>query len=374
MKVILHLTQSCNLRCHYCYAPSKSQASTMTRDIGQQAIDLAIRLGSGSACVSYFGGEPLLHFDLIRALTVDAQKRAAKSQTKMYFRLSTNGTLFNPQILQFCRDHQVLFAISLDGNQKAHDAQRVFANGRGSFQVLDEKLPMILEYNPYTVVTSVITPLSVPHLADSLEYMWDRGVRYMVHQLDYTHRDWTPDLIERLRSAYQHMAAFYLEKIRADEHFHLALFDDKIKTHAQSPFQLGQICDFGAKKISIAPDGRLFPCVQFVSSKADADNYCIGSVSQGFNPKRELLINENRKERDQCKDCALLGRCSNYCGCLNWQVTGSITTVPGILCAHEQMLMPIADEVGNQLWQEGNKRFLQKHYRHMDEVFPYDFD
>jgi uncharacterized protein len=373
MKVVLHLTKSCNLRCKYCYAPNKIKES-MTLETARRGIDLAVRLGNGSACVSYFGGEPLLVFDQIRELTTYAHECGKQSNTQMHFRLSTNGTLFDEESLAFCRDHNVLFAVSLDGDREAHNAQRVFADGRGSFDALDKKLSLILEYNPFTVITSVITPPTVERLYSSIEYMWDRGVRYIVHQLDYTHPDWTPDHIEKLEHSYRQLAGFYLEKIRGGTHFHLGVFDDKLKTHAHSPIRLGEICDFGVKKVSVAPNGRIYPCVQFISDKPDAEDYCIGDVESGFNDRRESLIAENRKERKQCEGCALLGRCSNYCGCLNWQLTGKVTEVPPILCAHEQMLIPIADQIGNELWDEKNRHFLHKHYKDYQDRFPYDFD
>ena len=373
MKVILHLTQDCNLRCKYCYAPAKIKAS-MTAETALKAVELAADLGQATACVSFFGGEPLLRFDLIRELVAHANECGRRRDKRMYFRLSTNGTLLDEEKLRFCRDHHILFALSLDGDREAHNAQRIFAGGRGSFDALDARLPTILRYNPHTIVTSVITPPTVGRLRSSIEYMWGRGVRYFVHALDYTHPDWTPAHLATLEQGYRELASFYLERVRAEERFHLSIFDEKLKTHARSPIELGQICDFGAKKMSIAPDGRIFPCVQFVSDRPDAADYCIGHVDTGLTPKRDELIRQNRTEREQCEGCALQGRCSNYCGCLNWQVNGNLTQVPGLLCAHEQMLIPIADEIGNDLWAERNRRFLQKHYRDYRELFFYDVD
>ncbi|MDF1563036.1 MAG: radical SAM protein [Deltaproteobacteria bacterium] len=374
MKAVLHLTQACNLRCTYCYAPDKQVKKAMSLTTAKKAIDLVTGLGNGSACVSYFGGEPLLVWDTIETLTRHGREVGARLGKTMHFRLSTNGTLFDERKLRFCRENNMLFAISLDGDKEAHDAQRILPNGKGSFDLLDSKLDMILELCPHTVFTSVITPQSAARLSSSIEYMWGRGIRYMVHQLDYTHPDWDPDSLAVLEESYRQMAAFYLDKVRAGERFHLSVFDDKLKTHADSPIALGAICDFGSKKISVAPDGRLFPCVQFVSDREDAAAYCIGDVETGFYPRRDELVRLNRQERRQCDGCALLGRCSNYCGCMNWQVTGEITEVPGILCAHEQMLIPIADEVGNVLWDEKNAHFLQKHYKHFDSHFAYRFD
>jgi uncharacterized protein len=373
MKVILHLTRNCNLRCRYCYAASKGPGS-MADQTARRAIDLAIRLGGRTACVSFFGGEPLLHFDRIRAWTEYALAAGSKANCKMHFRLSTNGTLFDEEKLAFCRDHQVLFAVSLDGDREAHNAQRVLADGTGSYDLLDSKLDLILRYHPQTIFTSVITPATVDRIHSSIESMWARGIRYFVHQLDYRHPDWTPAHLERLADSYRQAAGFYQAKLRAGERFHMGLFDDKIKTHAHSPFELGQICDFGAKKISIATDGSIYPCVQFISDKPDAQRFCIGHVDTGLTERRDELIRENRREREQCRGCAFNGRCTNYCGCVNWQLTGKITEVPGILCAHEQMLIPIADQIGNALWDEQDRSFLAKHYRDFEQRFPYSFD
>jgi uncharacterized protein len=377
MKVVLHLTTSCNLRCAYCYAPTQHRA-TMSLPTARRAIalglDLAVAEGHRSACVAFFGGEPLLQFDAIRELTLEAEARGRARGLAMHFRLATNGTLFTAESLAFCRDHDILYAISLDGDEAAHDSARRTAAGAGSFALIDGKLDAILAHNPHTVVTSVITPATVSRLRPSIEYLWRRGLRYVVHQLDYTHRDWTPARFAELEAAYRELAAFYLARMRHGDHFHLGLFDDKIKSHARSPFRLGEICDFGARRVSVAPDGRVYPCVQFVSDRADAADYCIGDVEHGLTPRREALIAANRQERPQCAGCALLGRCANYCGCLNWQLTGAVTEVPPILCAHERMLIPIADEVGAALWSERNAGFLTKHYQAYDERFVYSFD
>lgn len=373
MKVVLHLTTKCNLRCKYCYAP-KAHRGTMTTETAKLGIDLAIEQGGRSACVSYFGGEPLLQFEQIQELTRYAHEAGARAGAQMHFRMSTNGTLFDEESLAFCRDHDILFAISLDGDQEAHDAQRVFASGRGSFEVVDSKLDMILSYNPITVFTSVVTPSNAGRLFESIEYMWSRGIRFVAHQVDYTHPDWSPSEFERLERSYHRIAEFYLDKARAGEHFHLTLFDEKLRSHARSPVQLGEVCDFGARKLSVAPDGRVFPCVQFISDKPDSADFCIGHVDSGLTPRRDELIALNKRPRPQCEGCAFLGRCSNWCGCMNWQLTGELTTVPGILCAHERMLIPIVDEVGNTLWEERNRKFLEKHYKQYMNAFPYSFD
>ncbi len=237
MKAILHLTQQCNLRCRYCYA-AKGNRPSMSMETARKAIDLAIKSGKNSACISYFGGEPLLAFDKIRTLTDYAKQQGRKAGKKMYFRLSTNGTLLNEEILQFCRDNEILFALSLDGDQEAHDAQRPTAEGTGSFEAIDSKLDMILSLNPYTVFVSVITPRNAGRLLSSVEYMWERGIRYMVHQTAFSDPSWDRESFEILRQSYVELAKWYIDATRSGEPFFLHMFDDKIKTHAHAPVKL----------------------------------------------------------------------------------------------------------------------------------------
>jgi uncharacterized protein len=109
----------------------------------------------------------------------------------------------------------------------------------------------------------------------------------------------------------------------------------------------------------VAPDGRLYPCVQFVGR----DQYCIGTVAEGIDEaRREEIYTLNAQEKQECKGCALVGRCHNKCGCLNLQTTGSISSIPPILCEHERMAIPIADRLAERLFKEHDPMFIQRHY------------
>ncbi|MDU4976844.1 MAG: radical SAM/SPASM domain-containing protein, partial [Hungatella hathewayi] len=68
-----------------------------------------------------------------------------------------------------------------------------------------------------------------------------------------------------------------------------------------------------------------------------------------------------------CKGCAVMGRCNCHCGCLNYQVTGSIDHVAPMLCQHERIVIPVVDKLAKRLFQERNGMFIQKHY---NDVFP----
>ena len=66
-------------------------------------------------------------------------------------------------------------------------------------------------------------------------------------------------------------------------------------------------------------------------------------------------------------ECAVRDRCNHYCGCLNKQTTGRMDTVSPVLCAHERIVLPIADKLAGRLFKERNALFIQKHY---NELYP----
>ena len=110
------------------------------------------------------------------------------------------------------------------------------------------------------------------------------------------------------------------------------------------------------------PDGTIYPCVQFVRA-GPASEFAIGSVERGIDlESRGTLYRRSRGEPSACLSCALRARCNHTCSCVNWQCTGDVCEVPGLLCAHERMLMPIVDRVAGTLFRVRSPMFLQKHY------------
>ena len=128
--------------------------------------------------------------------------------------------------------------------------------------------------------------------------------------------------------------------------------------------ELGCSCRLGRRQISVATDGTLYPCVQFVGHP----EWSIGSVEGGLDEaRREALFRRNEAPKAACAGCALEGRCHNRCACLNFQTTGGLETVPPILCEHERILQPLCDELAATLYAERNPLFLAQHY---DPAFP----
>lgn len=92
-------------------------------------------------------------------------------------------------------------------------------------------------------------------------------------------------------------------------------------------------------------------------------SWCIGHVATGIDEQaRQHIHAQASEEKKNCAGCAVRDRCNNTCGCLNWQTTGNVNQVSPVLCRHEQMLLPIADRLGERLYRRCTPELLHKHY------------
>ncbi len=363
MRATLHLTQTCNLACSYCYAGAQSD-NVMSADTARTAIDFLFdQLTGDDLSLTFFGGEPLLAFPMIRAVVPYAQQKAAAHPgVSVRFAVNTNATILSEEIADFLREQRFELILSVDGIAAAHDAHRRFPNDEGSFAVVERNLATFLRINPYVIVISVITPENVDHLRDSVLYLVERGVRLIRPTVERS-AAWDDASFKRLKRAYNDLADTYIDLHRRDLQVFIGSVDDRIFSRVRGD-RPRTACQLGEAEISIAPDGTLFPCVQFINAESvKTKDKAIGHVNDGWDrPARAAVIAESNAPSERCSECALNGRCVNWCGCINYRTTGKLNEMSAFSCAHEQMLFPIVDRIGATLHQEKNRVFEKKFY------------
>lgn len=339
----------------------------MTSETAGQALEFGLRQTGDSCGIVFFGGEPLLCQDLIRETVSLAGVISQRCARRFHFKLTTNGLLLDEPFLEFALRNDILIALSLDGVRESHDLHRRLPNGESSFRIVLERLRLLLSMRPYASVLMTVNPDTVRYLAESVAFLVDQGCRYLVISLNYA-AHWLESDIDALRHQYERMADYYLRQMRAGRKFYLSPIDVKLASHIQGDGAGCQRCELGMRQLSVDPQGYLYPCVQFTAAGPESA-WCIGHVATGLDRlARDRLHAQLDAEKESCRDCALRHRCHHTCGCLNWQTTGSINCVSGVLCRHEQMLIPIADRAGAVLYGERNPEFLRKHY---DPAYPF---
>ena len=134
----LHICHDCNLRCKYCFAGTgdyKGHREFMSEEVALKAIDFLIE-NSGNRKIletDFFGGEPLLNFDVVKKTVEYANEKAAALGKKFLFTMTTNGVLLKGEIADWLNENMENVVLSLDGRKEIHDDVRKTINGKGSF-------------------------------------------------------------------------------------------------------------------------------------------------------------------------------------------------------------------------------------------------
>lgn len=365
MHLTLHVTDACNMSCIYC-ARSHSDRH-MSFQTARAAVDFAIRLNNKNqkSCISpytgicFFGGEPLLARPLIEEVVAYCSDIGKKTKERFRFIVVTNGTLLDTSFVEFARTNDIQVDLSHDGLMHQHTRQ--MQNNTPSFEKLEPKIDLLLEKRPQSAALCTVHPNFANQFVDSVEWLLDRGFQ-KVHTVPAigAHIDWTSEAINILKKQYQLLSNLYVTRTLRGERFSLPMLDVKIKRHIMQETIPPQSCSFGQKQLSVTPDGRIYPCLQFIDQK----KYLMGDVFEGLNPSQvRFVIEEGKREAQACQQCALKNRCKYNCCCQNILLTGAIDKVSALTCSFERMTIEAADRAANLLYEKKDPQFINRHYK-----------
>lgn len=362
MDLTLSLNHRCNLRCSYCYGGRK-QNRPMPLDVASRGLDLAFARPTPITHVLFFGGEPLLEPERIDVIATAARARADAAGVTVRFGLTTNGTLLDDERLSMLARHRALVTVSLDGVEPAHDCARRGPGGQPTFAKVVTGLRRTLERMGVARTISVVHPGNVQLLPESFSFIRSLGVRQLSFNVDYS-APWTAADLERLGEAYEGLADRALAAYRAGDDFVVRPLHSKIVSQLKGGFSAEDACDFGCRELAVAPSGNIYPCDRLIGEDGPAQRgLVIGHVNRGLDwPRLFALKRPKDAVKPSCDGCALLSRCSWWCGCVNHAATGRVDGVGGLVCAVEQHAIRAADRLAATLFAEANAPFVARYY------------
>ncbi len=359
MNFTLHLTADCNLNCRYCY--ETHTRAHMRETTALQAVDLAFSYGHKSVGFSLFGGEPLLERGVIESLCRYAAKRGADAGVRVSYKMTTNGTLLDEPFLRFAEEHSISIALSHDG--LLQDAQRVTRDGRGTMRALEPVVDLLLKYQPDAIAMQTVMPSTVRHMAESVEWLYARGFSRINTAIDYRpDAGWDDASMAILKEQYETIADLSERYFDAKRPLLYLNFLSKIAAYLNDRPCIE--CKLGMRQPSIAPDGSIYPCNQFLN----LPDYRMGDVERGIDAQkqREIYLRSLNPE-PACEGCAIAVRCRHHCACLNVSLTGHMHEVAPVQCEHERILIPVADALAARLYARKSERFL-RYYSEAPEI------
>lgn len=364
LTLTLCLTHQCNLRCRYCYAGRKYH-STMSRATLERAVDIALdeaqRLGR-HLDISFFGGEPLLEWELLQYGWQYATQKATNNKFRLRFGLTTNGTLLSQEKSAWLVERDFLIGLSLDGSPAMHNTNRCYANGCGSHAQASRALRHLLQYPAARFqIICVVDPHNHRHLCEGVRWLHRHKVGTIGLNFDYWSQ-WSDAQFDSLAHHMQLLADQVLASYRAGTPWQVECFADKIRSYIAQPQHSCKRCQLGERELAVSVDGHFFPCSRLVGV-GDDPAITFGDVHTGINRARQQFIIATRgNATPECRLCALRHRCINSCGCSNFASSGAINQVSPFLCNLQQLIIRLADTMAETLYAERNPAFMQQFY------------
>lgn len=370
MKVTLSLTHRCNLSCEYCYSGRKL-SQDMSEATAQEIVDLAINMTPPGQRIEFgfFGGEPLLRFDLIKRITGYIREKEQETGTPVSLGVTTNGTLLTEPILDFFREEGVGLCISLDGPAHIHDQNRCYRDGRGSFRDVARNLGLALERLGKLQVNAVYGPNTIDSLPNTILFLTRLGVS-AIHVNPDILTPWGESTCAKLRETYMQVANGYIQSYERGQEIAVNLIDSKIILLLKGGYEDRDKCGMGETEWGFAPSGDIYPCERFVTADANPPLH-LGNIRTGLDQTRLSSLLKHRGNRnEECRACEFQGYCMNWCGCTNYYMTGYTDLVSQMMCESEKAAIRAAKEVlislrSNSLFLDHFMKYLPKgrHYQ-----------
>ena len=330
----LHVAHTCNLNCSYCFASQGKyhvERAVMSFEVGKQALDFLME-HSGSRHnleVDFFGGEPLMNFQVVKDLVKYARSTEEKHGKHFRFTLTTNGMLIDEDVIDFVNRECSNVVLSLDGRKEIHDRFRVDYAGNGSWEKIVPKFRKLVEArggkNYY--MRGTFTHANPDFLQD-IRTMLDLGFRELSMEpvvcAEGDPSALTEEDLSVVMQQYEELARLIVKKRKEGDPFTFYHYMIDLRG---GPCVYKRIsgCGSGTEYMAVTPWGDLYPCHQFVGE----EKFRLGDVWTGVTnvSVRDEFAACNVYAREECRECWARLYCSGGCAANAYHATGSVRSV-----------------------------------------------
>jgi len=338
--ICMHMAHECNLRCGYCFAGQGDYGrdrGLMSLETGKKALDFLIAQSGGrrNLEVDFFGGEPMLNFNTVKALVAYGRAREKETGKRFRFTLTTNGALLSDDDHLYINEHMDNVVLSLDGRPEVNDNMRKMATGgNGSYSTVFPKIKALADSRNHEryYVRGTYTRNNLDFAADVL-HLADVGFTQIsvepVVALPGTGYALCANDLPILFAEYEKLAAALL--VRENEGKPVNFFHFQMDLSG-GPCLAKRVtgCGAGSEYLAITPSGKLFPCHQFVGD----DSFCLGDLDTGI--VNDKTVSEfagcHVYSKPACRECWARYYCSGGCMATAYNTHGDINKPDEISC------------------------------------------
>lgn len=316
----LHVTNDCNLDCAYCYVPKS--AESMSQEVGQGAVDAVFRSALnnqfGGLKLKYAGGEATLNFPLILHLHRYARRLADRHKLQLDGVVLSNGLRLSRRMIEALQAHRLRLMISLDGVGDAHDAQRSFVNGRGSFKQVERSLDRLAAHGLTPSISVTISNRNLAGLPGTVAYLLQRHLPFTLNF--YRENDYSATLADLTYQDEQIIAAMKKAFAVIEENLPPYSLLGVLTDRARLDVMHDRPCGVGHSYLVINHRGQVTKC--HMQTSMPVTGIDAHDPLEVIRLEQTGLQNPTVDEKEGCRDCDWRYWCAGGCPALTYRVTG----------------------------------------------------
>lgn len=340
-KLVLNVTNKCNLGCKYCYAGGGSycsKESIMDEDFALEILEKFYNEYDEIKVIQLFGGEPTLNLNAIKRVCeyIDDRYKKGLIKEKPIMGMVTNGTIVNDFLVDLIKSYDLKVTVSLDGPPIVNDKMRVYKNGeKTSSRVIDNiKFLKSQTSEPSTIESTY----NIHHIKEEVKVMDVASFMNKELNIDSVHivpasGDDTCDFVLKNREPFIDSVNDVFKGIENGEKVSYSLVNRVISSLKRKK-TTKYLCEAGISMYSVSTKGDVYPCFMFT----ETEEHKLGNIkdddlfeSENFKAKREKLKSFSKFKEEACKDCFNNTICTGCLG-LNSIETGDIHKPSSLNC------------------------------------------
>ena len=323
--MVLNVTNQCNLSCSYCYEYGEDkivqtdngrQPKWMSDETARASVDFLLRESGRAAHVTFFGGETLLNFKVLKTAVAYAKGKAAELGKQIDFSLTTNATLLTTEVIEFLAEHNFGVTISIDGPAELQNRFRVFHNGAGSYALIEPKIKALLARHRSRPIGARVTltrdTLQVrkiyEHLANEIGF-WEVGFAPVTAAPGRPHA-FGEEGFEDVLGQFRDLANDYRDAAIAGRHHGFSNVRETIEEIHKGASKAWP-CGAGFGLLGVSTAGDVALCHRFAGS----DDHKLGTVRDGIDRdvQRSFLESHHVANKTDCEACWARPLCAGGC-------------------------------------------------------------
>jgi uncharacterized protein len=330
------VTEDCQLQCKYCYLHRKNQINTMSFDIAKKSIDYILKekkiFNDKAAIFDFVGGEPLLEIDLIDKISDYIKRKMFELDHPWFnnyrFSISTNGILYGSKKVQnYINKNKthLSIGITIDGTKKKHDLQRIYPNGKGSYDDVVKNIPLWLKQFPEASTKVTVAHDDLRYIKQSVLHLWELGIKNV--NINVVFEDVWQEGDELIFEKKLISLADRIIENELYKKYTCSFFSDYIGNPMPRENHTNW-CGSGRKMIAIDHKGNFYPCNRLMPfSLMNKKGRTIGNYKTGINLNKLrpfIALDRICQSTDECIDCEIASGCA-LCVGLNYDTADTDT-------------------------------------------------